>query len=125
MAQNTGALIDDSALKHKIEASFFEEAQKTRLIDLLPQMTKDEKAQLLAIIEKAEKQVTGDEEYQKNLSALNKETERIMHKAVSEETSNARKAFEAYDQQVTEAQLKAVEKEFEVLPDPVRNKQKE
>lgn len=124
MQNDIGATINDSTLAQKIGASFFEEDQKTRLIELLPQMTEDEKAQLLAIIEKTEKKIAGDETYQKDLSALNKETKKTMRKAVIEETSNACKAFEAYDHKVTETQLKAVEKEFEALPDPIRNKQK-
>lgn len=124
MQQNTtGAPIDASVLEHKVKTSFFDEVQKTKLIELLPQMTRDEKTQLLTIINKAERKIADDESYQKNLSALNKDTKKTMRKAVSEETSNTRKAFEAYDHKITEAQLKAVEKEFEVLPEPIRNKQ--
>lgn len=124
MQNNTEANIDDAKITQKIEASFFESNQKAELIRRLPQMNEDEKLQLLAIIEKAEKKIVADETYQKNLAVLNKETENTMHKAVREETSNARKEFEAYDAEVTAVKLKEVEKEFESLPDTPKNKQK-
>jgi len=109
--------IDDSFLIKRIETSFFETAQKTELIKRLPKMTTNEKEQLLVIIEKAEKKMMADETYQKNLSALNKETEAVMHTAVREETSNARKAFESYDDKMKVAQLKELEDELRLIPD--------
>jgi|GEM_PF-6970053 len=108
--------MDDSALAIKIEASVFEEDQKKQLIGRLPQMTQDEKGQLLAIIEKAERKLADDVTYQKNLLVINEETEKTMRSAVREETSSARKAFEDYDAEATATKLKVMEEEFGSIP---------
>lgn len=118
MAKTTTQITDEE-LTAKLKESQLAPSEKETLEPLIPQMTDDEKQELLALIEESHevnKTVESmKQNYAKELHALNEEYEKKMNKVVKEETAKAAKKLEAAEQAKDEKEEAKLEKEIENL----------
>ncbi|MHA1574858.1 MAG: hypothetical protein ACTSXL_01785 [Alphaproteobacteria bacterium] len=114
----TTSNITDAELIEKLRNSYIDEAQKTELESLVPEMNDEEKAELLNLIDKSNAE---EEKHQENLSNINKEYVEELKK----DDEAFRKEFEQLDKEETAEELKEIEGEIATVPNVTQSIAKE
>jgi len=108
--------ITDTQLMDELQNSFIDPNQKKELATLIPQMTVDERGELLGIIKQshleAEKAGLANQD---KLKALNEEYEKKLNKLVKESSESALKDFEQVAEKEEASELKIIEGEIVAL----------
>lgn len=114
MATQT-TLITDADLLAKVEQSPLEEGQKNELKKIIPEMTNEERAELMKLMDtNTQATLTPDPV---KLAALNEEYLKKMNTLAKESASTARKEFEKIEQEGVAGDLQTMEKTIATLPE--------
>jgi len=108
--------ITDEELLAKLASSRIGDEQKEKLKGLVSEITTEEKAELLSLIDRAEQEAQAtDKNYQDKLGALNQEYIGKMDKAVKDGNTRARKEFEKLEDSQKVETLRAIEGEVSAI----------
>lgn len=102
--------ISDADLLKKLQESYIKEDQKKELEPLIPEMTNEEKEELISLINQS--QAEGDkaqEEYQKGIGELNKEYKGKMDQVSKKFNETALKEMEKIDTEGSKEDLKELD----------------
>ncbi len=109
----TNTNITDIELIKQLHKSYIDSNQKKELEAVIPQMTDEEKKELIGLIgQSKEEYEKGKVKYNNELGGLNKEYIEKMDHLVKEKTEEAFKEAEASDQSETSEELKTFEGEI-------------
>ncbi|MCK5600411.1 hypothetical protein KAR91_00975 [Candidatus Pacearchaeota archaeon] len=110
---DTNTNITNIELIKQLQNSYIDANQKKELEAVIPQMTDDEKQELVGLIEQSKEEYKkGESQYNNQLDELNKEYTEKMNHLVKESTEKAFKDAEASDQNETSEKIKTVEGEI-------------
>ena len=105
--------ITDSDLLTRLKNSFIADGQKNELETLIPEMTNDERGQLIALIEQSnEEAVKDDPEYQQELQKLNAEYDEKLNTLVKEKSKEALQEAESMEDEEEAKELDVMEGEI-------------
>lgn len=105
--------ITDSDLLTRLKSSFIADGQKNELETLIPEMTNDERDQLIALIEQSnEEAVKDDPEYQQELQKLNAEYDKKLNTLVKEKSKEALQEAESMEDEEEVKELEDMEGEI-------------
>lgn len=125
MADTTNEITNEELLKQLKESPLSAE-QKNELETLIPDMTDEEKKELLGLIEQANEDIApAKEEYQKNLADLNEKNQTEIEKLNREQNEEALKTMEGIDKKTSTEALKEMESEIQAVKGEVNNKKKD
>jgi len=113
--------ITNADLKDQLEKSFIDPDQKKELEALIPQMTSQERQELVELISRSiEEEAKAAKENDVKLAELNKEYEGKINNLVKETTEAAYKEAEKTEAQKDADEINAVEGEIVNVPDTIK-----
>lgn len=115
MAENA-VKITVEEIKKMLTKSILSDELKTAYLALLADMTEEEKAELVRIVEEGnEAKKEYEEERLEKLARLNAALEKHLKNSLREEEKYAREQFEAFEETEDKAEMKELEKEINDL----------
>ncbi|QQR83857.1 hypothetical protein IPJ72_01460 [Candidatus Peregrinibacteria bacterium] len=106
--------MENSILITKVQNSLIDDTQKKELIDLIPQMSDEEKSGVAKLVEVSNETLkNAEEKFQNDLKQLNQKTNLTLERVQHEEIRNAINAFEELDSKKSADSLSKVEAEMD------------
>jgi len=111
--------ITDSDLLTQLQSSYIKEEQKKELISLIPNMTGEERMQLVSLIERSNTDAHKiEDKYDDKMRDLNKEYDSKLDNLNREQLDKTAKEIEKFDKEKSAGEFKEIEAEIETAAKP-------